>query len=311
MRQLAIAEQMLGQGHEVSLLSNMAGPQWLEEYVGHQAGLGLIQVAEGCFEPDVILRPILDALLIDSYQVSQSDIIALEERGVRVALMIDGPWQDISGNIAIAPVLDGDAAWLQEPRRNFKQFHFGPSFIPLRQEITRRKNTLSSRGKAAGTRRVVISLGGNATRLEELILSAVLRTSHPCHFDVFFEPNKQMWAAAEQSSHTLRAHARGSAFLDLVAQSDVVIAAAGSSAAELLYLGIPTMFVPIAANQSENAESITRLNLGPVLWPSSLGFEVTLQRTLSDNLGDSPKVATLQRIIDGQGSARIANVLAS
>jgi len=69
--------------------------------------------------------------------------------------------------------------------------------------------------------------------------------------------------------------------------------------------------VPIAANQSENAESITRLNLGPVLWPSSLGFEVTLQRTLSDNLGDSPKVATLQRIIDGQGSARIANVLAS
>jgi UDP-N-acetylglucosamine:LPS N-acetylglucosamine transferase len=97
--------------------------------------------------------------------------------------------------------------------------------------------------------------------------------------------------------------------LALLSKADVVVSAAGTSAAELLFLEVPTIFVPVAENQAENAASLERLGLAPVVRPGSTAFEEDLLKALDFTLRRSSASLQTKRLVDGHAALRIAEVM--
>jgi len=309
MRQMAVAQFLIRQGHSVFLLSSLAGPRWLNDYVLNLPGLQVIQVGEGNFGPESVQTLGLDALLIDSYQVSQPDLDLLEGSAGRIAVMLDGPWQSLSGAVAIAPTFEAESKWLRDASRNFTQLHSGPQYFPLREEVLVLGETASFMSSHETLPSVVISMGGCHSALEEFILRVTLELVNPLQVDIFFLPNHELWRKILDSPHVVTVHPRGIGFLELVWRSHVTISAAGSVAAELFYLGVPTIFVPVAGNQSQNASSITRLKLGTVLWPSSEHFASELSFSLDRLINGGAPSKSFKTEVDSAGAERIAEAI--
>jgi spore coat polysaccharide biosynthesis predicted glycosyltransferase SpsG len=309
MRQVAIAQHLLGLGVEVFLVGNTSEPKWLCDYVSGQSELVRVLVAEGDFAPELLQALRLDALLVDSYQITEGVLRSLESVASNVGVMLDGPGQKLAGSIAIAPTLDSSAEWLGVAEQKFTQFYWGPKFIPLREEVRGTRRRHQGRRPRAEIPQVVISTGGGASGLGPEILHFLLRRPKPVGFDVFFSLSEKLRGEVAKSPHTVKEHGRGTKFLEVISSADVVVGAAGTSAAELVFLGVPTIFVPIAANQAENAASIERLRLGAVVWPGSISFKKDLLAALDIKILMLGSSVNSSQIVDADGAMRIAAVM--
>ena len=308
-RQVALAQHLLREGTEVFLVGNISGPEWLLDYVREQEGLVRVDVPEGDFSGALFEDLGLDALLIDSYRLSNIQLGVLQSIVPTVGVMLDGPWQELTGSIAIAPTLDTKSSWLEEAGRNFDQFYCGPSFILLRDEVLGMDRQFQLAKKKDQHPRIVVSTGGGTNNLGLEILRSLLQRPKPANFDIFFSPSQELLVEILKSPHTVTTHARGSTLLALLSSTDVVVSAAGTSAAELLFLGVPTIFVPTAENQAENAASIERLGLGPVVRPGSTAFEEDLLDALDFTLRSLSASPQTKIPVDARGAMRIAEVM--
>jgi len=308
-RQIALAQHLLREGTEVFLVGNISGPTWLLDYVREQEGLVRVDVPEGDFSGALFEDLGLDALLIDSYRLSNTQLRELESLVSTVGVMLDGPWQELTGTIAIAPTLDTVSLWLEEAGQNFDQFYCGPSFILLRDEVLGAERHLQPAETKGRHPQIVVSTGGGFNGLGSKIVRSLLQRPKPANFDIFFSPSEELLGEISQSPHSVTVHPRGSTLLALLSGTDVVVSAAGTSAAELLFLGVPTIFVPVAENQAENAASIERLGLGPVVRPGSTAFEEDLISALDSTLRGPSASVQIKVPVDAQGAMRIAKVM--
>jgi len=308
-RQVALAQHLLREGTEVFLVGNISGPTWLLDYLREQEGLVRVDVPEGDFSGALFEDLGLDALLIDSYRVSNIQLRELESLVPTVGVMLDGPWQELTGAIAIAPTLDTESSWLEEAGQNFDQFYCGPSFILLRDEVLGAQRQLQPAETKEQHPQIVVSTGGGVNGLGSEIVRSLLQRPKPANFDIFFSPSEELLGEISQSPHTVTVHSRGSTLLALLSRADVVVSAAGTSAAELLFLEVPTIFVPVAENQAENSASIERLGLGPVVRPGSIAFEEDLLKALDFTLRRSSASLQTKRLVDGHAALRIAEVM--
>ena len=184
-RQVALAQHLLREGTEVFLVGNISGPEWLLDYVREQEGLVRVDVPEGDFSGALFEDLGLDALLIDSYRLSNIQLRVLESIVPTVGVMLDGPWQELTGSIAIAPTLDTKSSWLEEAGRNFDQFYCGPSFILLRDEVLGMDRQFQLAKKKDQHPRIVVSTGGGTNNLGLEILRSLLQRPKPANFDIF------------------------------------------------------------------------------------------------------------------------------
>ena len=309
MRQLTIAEYLVPLGVEVFLLSHINGPHWLEHHVSQQIGLTLIETPEGNFDPELVEPLELDALLIDSYQLSQTELDKLKAIVEVVGVMLDGPHQALSGSIAFAPAFDQEAEWLDEARGKFDQLYSGPEYFLLRREVLSSRVSLPVRGNSDLQKRILISLGGGESEVEADILRALLELEVPVEIDIFFPPGDSLLMDITESNHTVRSHEKGAGFLDLVVGADVTISGAGSVASELFYLGTSSIIVPVARNQYENARSILRQQRGPVIWPDSPDFVKEVTAAVERTINRDHSMPSGRMGVDGLGSMRIAKIM--
>ena len=308
-RQLGIAQFLVQHGVEAFFIGNLSGPQWLQALVHGQEGLNVVAVSEADFRPESIEELELDGLLIDSYRVRQVDLDKLKECVQRVGVMVDGPDQQLSGSTAFAPAFDADAEWLAHARGRFSDFHSGPEFFVLRQEVIRQKKSPSRSPLGEKSPKVIISAGGGQSHYEEQILRACLALREPIHFDIFFPPRQSLFNEIEESGHSVQVHRKGATFLELAAQADLTISGAGSVAAELFYLKAPAIFVPVAANQHENARSISRIGGAEVLWPTSQTFGTDLRTAILDIIHGQTAETFPSISIDALGAERISRAM--
>ncbi len=119
-------------------------------------------------------------------------------------------------------------------------------------------------------------------------------------------------AAMERHRHAFRTAetvVNPRSMADLMAWADVAVAAAGSTAWEICFMGLPAIFVQVAANQETVMRSIAGQRLGVVLAGSpaaaiqSLGTAVS--ELVADPVGRAGLARTAVETVDGFGADRI------
>jgi spore coat polysaccharide biosynthesis predicted glycosyltransferase SpsG len=307
-RQLSLAEELLGRDCEVFLVGAVGEAGWVIPAIEKVRGLEWVNLSSVESESSAIsaLQPAV--VVVDSYAHDSAQLACLEANVGRVAVILDGPWQDVSGSLAIAPVLDSGSPWLSTYRRRFTRLYAGPSYVILRPEIINLR-PLREVNKRHG-REVTVALGGtDPGRHTEWVMEALKRAEDPLTVNIFTGDSRFLESAGQSGPHKFVFHEPGSAYPSALASASGVIAAGGTSALELIYLGIPSIFVPVAENQFPNAEAIDQLGLGTLVWPSDNSRREKIVEAVECILGNPRPALARNSVIDGLGAQRVADII--
>ncbi len=309
MRQLAFFQYLVGQGVEVDFFASISGPQWLESLIQERVGARWRRVPEGNFDPVLFSGHEYEALVIDSYHLDQGSLDLLQQKIPRVAVLIDGPWQDLRGQIAISPVLRTQAAWIRGYRRRFQNFYCGPGYFMLREEIV---NLLDPSGEPPPRRlpRVVVSFGGtDLGNYTERVITALEKVDQLFHVDIFSGGWRELSFSPRNPGVTFTIQPPGANFAPNLAQATLAITAAGTTVAELIFLGVNGIYIPVVRNQKENARAIRKMKLGKLMLLPSLLLEKRLtlrvRRFLIDQKKNADPGRSAHQFIDQRGCSRV------
>jgi UDP-2,4-diacetamido-2,4,6-trideoxy-beta-L-altropyranose hydrolase len=172
------------------------------------------------------------------------------------------------------------------------------------------------RGEEPGAiRRVLVSFGwSDPVGATALALEALIRAGLGVEVDVVLGANSRSLDRARHLIGTLQPAAQLLTAVDdmaaLVARADLAVGAGGISALERCCVGLPSIIVPIADNQRDNAASLSQLGAGQVLRPAmSLGVD-ELAEAIRDLAGDRARRQAMSAagrdLCDGWGAERVA-----
>jgi spore coat polysaccharide biosynthesis predicted glycosyltransferase SpsG len=307
-RQLSLAEELLGRGCEVFLLGAVGEAGWVMPAIEEVRGLEWVNLPRAESESAALssLKPAV--VVVDSYAHDSARLACLEAKVGRVAVILDGPWQDVSGSLGIAPILDSDSPWLSTYRRRFSELYAGPSYVVLRPGIINLR-ALREVNESHGSE-VTVALGGtDPGRHTEWVMEALTRSELPLTVNIVTADSALLNFAGRSGQHNFVFHEPGSAYSSALASASLVIAAGGTSALELIYLGIPSIFVPVAENQFPNAEAIDQLGLGTVVWPGDTSRREKMTQAVECILGTPRPALARNSVIDGFGAQRVADII--
>jgi UDP-2,4-diacetamido-2,4,6-trideoxy-beta-L-altropyranose hydrolase len=193
----------------------------------------------------------------------------------------------------------------------------GSRYCLLPRTIRAMRSTAQGSTRPRGEATIVVSLGGsdpsNATTAVLTMLHDVLASVH--HVDVVIgraHPAQEAVAEGCQALTNATLHVQTDLMGLLLARADVAIGAGGTSTWERLHLGVPSIVLPLAANQVPTIQALaeTGLVLTPgTTWRVSQRLVTQLTRLLDDT-GERALMAERGRAaIDGQGAERVADAL--
>jgi spore coat polysaccharide biosynthesis predicted glycosyltransferase SpsG len=312
MRQVALAQNLIKRGAEVFLAASISGPSWLRKYVAAQKGLVVVPVPEGNFDISIFGGLDLTGLAVDSYSIDTPGLRTLESIAQNTLCIVDGPWQNLDGKIGVSPVIDGAAPWLGQTAARFDEFFAGPEFFMLREEVLG-LGTEPSMPHPENRISVVLSFGGGgAPDLVEKVLRVLVGCVSPLDIEVFSPKVDQQGMTRAINAHVVSWAANQEDFIRSASNAQLVISALGTTTAELCYLGVRAIFIPIVANQFENATAVENLGLAPVLWPDTSTFESDLAM-LAGQVIEGPEAKFSRRESSrnffGNGGSLVADIL--
>lgn len=251
----------------------------------------------------------LDASVVRAY-MSDSKAPQLLGKAIRtVGEMVDGSWQDLSGKLGIAPTLDRNPYWASEYQDKIDKFQWGPEFfmgrrevIDLREERSKRKSILEPQ--------IVVALGGSDfggnTRV---FIGAFSEIGLAAKADVFVKDLKSWDDFPAHVGPSVEFHDPGSYFPEYLASADLAVTAAGTTVAEISFLGVKAILISVVANQEESAQALRALKVGAVLSSDQADFPAKLIGLLREALLSS--AANPYRLIDSKGAQRVAEIITS
>lgn len=194
---------------------------------------------------------------------------------------------------------------------------FGPEHALLRSEF--QAWATWDREIPEAPDRVLVTLGGadpqgvtltvldalDHVDVEGLVTDLIIGSS-------FGAPDK-LRARAETVTHDVVVHEDVDRMSDLMAQADLCVAAGGTTTWELLAMGLPTVQLVLADNQTDIARSLDQADLAEVLGrPEDLTVLDIAERieALAHDPSRRRDLATrARRIVDGHGAHRVATYL--
>lgn len=319
MRMLALTEGLVARGHHTTLLTHVEGIPWLAEYLKHSK-IDVKKVEQDTLPLDDLhsLNPHL--VVYDGYRFSPTDTNRLMGSFPCTLAVIDGSSLDYSAHFYLDQNLGASGLNLLLPEG--ARMMFGHRFALIRHQIlqARRLQTVRRLRKPSSRkapRLLVLAGGTDPTGATPHIAASLNKCREPFTASVIVsnESFKQLNVKALQSERVtfvstntnLHAH---------MAEADLAISAAGTSAWDLLTVGIPTAFFTVAENQVSNYHEILSARLGYPLGMTagalpSLG-ELTLK--IDDFLANRKLQPELRRnalgCFDGKGTERVLRVLA-
>lgn len=315
MRQIALAQQLLSQHHEVTLFASIKGPEWLRRYVLEVSGLDWVQVKQNDFSINPYAARTFDALIVDSYQLDQDSLDLLESVIPTVVVIVDGPWQKVRGKLAISPTLMLEPPWLDDYRERFCEFYHGPHLLFLRKEVLDcRKKRLMRVPNSKPL--IVVAVGGSDVAGKSRQIAENLAREVPSAEIVAFVPGFANQINAEAGiPDRVRFLPSGPKFLDYLAGADLAIVGAGTTVGEILFLGVPAVFLAVAENQMETLEFLEGFHFDGHAVLKSLDDANDLGRVTRHILalgGESavtPILSFTLLTIDGKGVERVEKIL--
>ncbi len=186
-----------------------------------------------------------------------------------------------------------------------------PAFSELRSGSLRRH------AEAGSLRRILVSFGltdpgGITASTAELLLKAAPEAS----LDVVVRRASPAWRRLEQSHEMtagdrLRLHDDPAELADLMAEADLAIGAGGVTSWERCCLGLPTIVVRLAENQTENIRALVSAGAAVELTsPAAIGEELVpaVVRLTTPARRQGMSVAAGQ-LCDGAGARRVADAI--
>lgn len=317
-RQMTLGREIANRGEEVVLLGGIEGPQWVLDMLRGEDSIRWKPVPIGSFGGREFEEIRGERVVVDSYFFGLQESRQLTGQGAKVIQFWDGPWQPTIGPMIVAPALEDHPTTLMRAKAEGLEIFSGPELIMMRSEIqeVRRRRAEGTRGAMF---RVVVVFGGAPDQTDlSWVLGAIGRLDSTCKVDIFAGGPGVDGRHMKNLAPSIRFHPVGPEILPYLEEASCAVSAAGTTAMELIYLSIPSVFIPVAQNQSENAHSISRHKLGLVIDPESPDKETQLFKEIwrQKNLFESGRAELLEtqngaKRIDDYGAARIADIVLS
>lgn len=256
-------------------------------------------------------------LLVDSYAVSPIFFSTLRKNapGLYIAYIDDlfnfgfgrlkSPvrW-DVDAIIAYGFGLE-DAGFAEVYKGMGTDLLVGTTYAPLRPGFAAGDSKVREH-----VARVLITTGStNPNGILESMADSVLNALPNVEIDVIVGALSVFVTSFDQRVHV---HHGLTNLAPLMQASDLVVSAAGTTLYELCAVGAPTIAVPIVDNQLPNARGFEASGLGPIVHPGE-GFRRRLADAVCELSSDFDRRVRLsvrmRRMVDGQGTIRIAKVL--
>jgi UDP-2,4-diacetamido-2,4,6-trideoxy-beta-L-altropyranose hydrolase len=304
MRCFAIAEEARGRGVDVTFLLNALSPPVIDrlEAIG-ASGIGIDGPLGAAADFMALGSQNLtrtDWLLIDSYAAT-ADYIALQKNAARVAVIDDlNALERFYCDLIINPAQA--ARVVDYERKTQAKLLLGADYALIRREF--RANRLASvRGNA-----IAVMFGGSdPNRLTGGCAGQIMAALPEATIDVIAGPahvhTDELHVLAEANPN-MRLHVDPPSVAQVLAQSDLVITAAGGSVGEVAAMGLPALVLVVYDNQAAALKACPF----PVIdarkgLPADLGAQV--KALMDDPVRRTYIAASAHAVVDGHGPRRI------
>jgi UDP-2,4-diacetamido-2,4,6-trideoxy-beta-L-altropyranose hydrolase len=258
-----------------------------------------------------------DWLIVDHYAIDATWHARVRGRAERILAIDDLADRALDADVVLNQNFGADAGSYRPHLGASTRLLLGPRHALLAQQFRLARVRLEGEPRPPGRRNLLVSLGGtdptDAT-------SETLRQLQPAmgdldHVDVVIgrqHPNRPGVETLCARHPNVDLHVETSAMADLLRAVDVAIGAGGSSTWERMCLGVPTLTLPLAANQLATARSLAEadlIELAPMTWRSE-GSLVSRLLALLDNVPRRQSLAAAGLdLVDGAGAGRVARTL--
>lgn len=161
--------------------------------------------------------------------------------------------------------------------------------------------------------RILVSMGAIDAQNTTLgVLSTLDRMAHPPHVTALLgtrSPHYRAVAAFAADREWIDHHAFARDFADLMAAHGTAIGAPGSTAWQRACLGIPSIMIPLAANQARACAALAAHGAGLVVEPSQLATDLLPALSELRRNHDDWRRRCMD-ICDGRGAERVAAAMA-
>src|SRR5258708_5663820 len=260
-------------------------------------------------------------VVVDGYQFTTDYQQALKAAGLKILFLDDyGHASHYSADVVLNQNIGADEE-LYAKREPKTRLLLGPRYSLLRREFSAWREW--EREIPPVARRVLVTMGGSdpqnvtarviealsATRLEGFESVIVAGGSNPRCNSLQDLANQ----AQQQSGAKITVRKDVSNMPELMAWADVAISAAGSTCWELCLLGLPSLLIDVAPNQTALAGDLGRLgcavHLGDARGVSAAKLSAELERVMrSADLRRSLSLAA-RKLVDGFGAKRVISVM--
>ncbi len=315
-RCLALAEEAVTRGHEVSLLGRLDSD--VLRGIAAAVGPGLRLVDPGHEVPIERYALDHDVVHVDHYELAEgllTDLAVAAERAGRerpvLSVLADGPWGARPADVLVDPSAGAERTPPLAPAR----WHLrGTRFVALRRSV----RDAEPAPRPSDRLQVLVVMGGtDALGCAPLVVEALDRTAVPMDLTVVTSPGTRD-RLEDQASGWGHGLARPMPPVpDLpryMAASDVVVTAAGTSTWELCSLGRPMAAVAVVENQRPGYEVLLGAGAATGLGtPGDLADVGTTAAALRPLLTDADVRAEQSRralgLVDGRGAWRVVRML--
>jgi UDP-2,4-diacetamido-2,4,6-trideoxy-beta-L-altropyranose hydrolase len=323
MRCLALAEVCHEIGLSVTIASAELPPSQKERWSKEYAACERIAAIPGSLEDadttaDLSVERSCNWIVIDGYQFCAAYQKRLKDRGRKLLCIDDfAHTSNYYADCVLNPNAYASRALYPQIETNTRLL-LGARYLMLRREF---RDDASQRDQVAPRRasKLLVTLGGSDPANATATVLEALSFLGDVGFDVRLvvggsNPNlaslNRTAAALPFRVETIR---DASAMANLMGWADLAITAAGTTAWELVFKGVPLLTIVTAENQQLVAEFLEQhhmaVNLGSAaaLEPKDLSHQI---RSLSVDLDRRSRMSRLGRnLIDGQGAYRVIQEL--
>ncbi|GAA1352251.1 bifunctional UDP-2,4-diacetamido-2,4,6-trideoxy-beta-L-altropyranose hydrolase/GNAT family N-acetyltransferase [Falsarthrobacter nasiphocae] len=322
-RAVSVADAAVAAGHTVEFLARIESEVGRRLLSDHSFEVTVPESTEAAWVAEWAAERRADVLHVDTYE-SQGPLRAeLDDRGILLSSLEDGPWGRRPADVVVDPSAGAENAY--RPWDGSARLLRGLTAIPLRSEILADLEAAEVRRaefeRTGGPLRVLIVMGGTDARNMTSVVAG-------------------WWADAGVESTTTLVSARedldvpgmtvvkpGPGIARSFAEMDLVLSGAGTTMWELAALGVPQGVVQLVDNQADNysfaASSRMAAGLGSVaglgddefdavdLPPAERAAAVeTLRRLGTDAQARREMAQTGRALVDGRGGQRIVELWA-
>jgi UDP-2,4-diacetamido-2,4,6-trideoxy-beta-L-altropyranose hydrolase len=252
-----------------------------------------------------------DALVFDHYALSAHDHLALA-RGRPVLVIDDLADRPLGADMVLDSGMSRRASDYRGLVPDGCLLLLGPDHAPMRPDfVALRAGTLARRDEGGPVRRILVSLG--LTDVGGFTLPAVQRLRGAAEIDVVVGSGAASLAALtaladEDPSVTLHVDTRDMA--RLTARADIAIGGGGSSSWERCVLGLPTLLLVLADNQTQAAVALAEAGAVIALDAAAefeSGFDAAAARLIAEGALRRRLSQAAAMVCDGRGADRVAD----